>query len=199
MKPIFLSLVAVCCVAAPAHGGHCVGNFRSYGGYAVKAVFVQPYALVGSAIREEAIAERAAKLAVESYKAELRNEFKALKSDLFKFRGEGRIVFEGEGGSEGGEQPAGNAGDTDYPQGTGVALANNCIQCHGATKKEKGLDLTVGVTDPRIAAEIGLRVVTDDPALRMPPSGQLSDADRQKLFDLSVYLRKSLNVKGDQP
>lgn len=192
------ALIGLACLVIPAHGGHCVSNFRGHhGGYHQQyhhAKQVQAYYLVGQPIRDEAYDAKLLDKARQAFKADLAELKEALN---LRFRGEGRIVFEGEAGA-GTDVAVGDAAGGAMPDTVAAALTRSCVDCHGPTKQSGGLDLTKPISDARIAAEIGMRVVTDDAELRMPPAGTIEQEDRQAIFDYSVSVSKALR-KGATP
>jgi hypothetical protein len=53
------------------------------------------------------------------------------------------------------------------------------------------LDLSKPVFAKALAAEVFLRTFSNDPAIRMPPDGQLSDEERGELLRWSEQVLKS--------
>ncbi len=201
--PIWVPLIGLACLSVPAHGGDCVHGFRHHHGYrqhhVVKQLVVTPLYFAGAGLEQEALIERSTKKAVAeaitANDAKWQGVVQQLKADFLRFKAEGTFTINGEAAVDGVAEAAGGQA---LPDATAAAITRSCIDCHGPNKQSGGLDLTQPITDARIAAEIGTRVVSDDPEYRMPPSGTIEPADRQALFDYSVNLSKALRRVADQ-
>lgn len=122
MKRSLLSaLCASLLLAAPSIADHCqrqrvVIQSNGYGHSYRQAFVVQPLYQVGSALREEAIAQRAAELALQSLIQQLQEQ-------------------------QGVEQP----GVTPSQPSRAQAILNqNCVRCHAGANAKAGLDLSNG-------------------------------------------------------
>ena len=184
-----LCMIAAVCIGAgtPSKAGCFVGHRRQV--YRQKQNFypVAVYYQVGAGLREQSIADEAARKAIEGYAA----RFAALEQKLLQFRGRATIEFEGEASAEGGVSGGGVDIPPDAPQPPGNTpdgvlgiFASKCVRCHRAGH-ESGLDLTVPVNDADLAAQIFLRTFSDKENFRMPPDGNLTDEERQVLFEFA--------------
>ena len=183
----FIVGVMIAAFSLPSYGfaGCFVGHRRR--AIVVKQIFY-PVALyqVGSALREEAIAERAAQKAI----AENNQQWEARIGQLLRFRGEATLRFEGEaeagatsGGGVDSPPPPAPAPGGEPPADVLGIFATSCIRCHQPGNLGGGLDLTLPVTDPGTAAKIFLRTFSDDPGFKMPKQGDITDEQRQVIYE----------------
>jgi len=63
-----------------------------------------------------------------------------------------------------------------------AVLAANCVVCHGGASPQNGLNFTDDCTIVAQAARIKSRAVDANPSV-MPPTGAISNADKQKIVD----------------
>lgn len=200
-------LLIVLSPSAALAGGHC-GVFQQYKAAAVnhyQAVYHAPYVLyaaVGQETQVEAQVARAQKPLVEEIKglrgelAALRGEQKQAFSQLFKFRGQGTITFEG--GNDPTPTPKPDPKPNPNPQpepsagrgprlteGMQALLANTCAACHdGAKQKAFTLDGDSTLDEDR-SADIFARLWSDKQGFRMPPNGS-NEQMRQEANDWFV-------------
>ena len=153
----------------------------------VQQVFYPVYYQVGAGLREQAIADEAARKALAANNAQWEQRI----GQLLRFRGEATLRFEGE--AEAGVTASGGGVDTPPPPdpapGGGPPsdvlgiFATSCIRCHQPGNLGGGLDLTLPVTDPGTAAKIFLRTFSDDPGFKMPKQGDITDEQRQVIYE----------------
>ena len=190
----FVVGILIFAFAFPAHAyaGCFVGGRRQ--AFRRNQIFY-PVALyqVGAGLREQAIADEAARKAIEGYAA----RFTALEQRLLKFRGEATLRFEGEaetgataeGGVDSPPPPEPQPGAGSGPADVLGIFAASCVKCHQASNAGGGLDLTLPVTDPGVAAKIFLRAFSDEPGFKMPKQGDITDEQRQVIYNWAQTIR----------
>jgi len=175
MKALILSLVALLGLSTMLPAGDCrirqrfVSHHVSHGyghAFAVKhyaAPFVA-YWSVGSALREEAIAERAAQKAIEQFQLQLQQQ------------GGGNPVL---------SQSAGGINPTEhFPQ----LAKSGCVKCHNAEKASGGINLDVDSID-EYTAFLAMKAIAEG---QMPPGGPLADDVRAAYKTAAEGLRSQL-------
>lgn len=177
---------------ALAGHGSCVHR-AAYVKQFVAAVPV--YYAVGSGLREEAIATRAAEQAVAKALAENDAKWEQKVSQLFgslrasMISGKGTFTFQA-GSDDVQPTPQPTPVDpvpqpvTDGPAFTEAftkIVQTKCAKCHGADKPQKAID--PGNTDAARASLIFLKTFSADPAIQMPPPpGDLTEQEREQIF-----------------
>lgn len=158
---------------SPAEGGDCrirqrfVSHHVSHGyghAFAVKhyaAPFVA-YWSVGSALREEAIAERAAQKALEQFQLQLQQQGNPTLS----------------------QSAAGINPTEHFPQ----LAKNGCVKCHNAEKASGGINLDVDSID-EYTAFLAMKAIAEG---QMPPGGPLADDVRAAYKTAAEGLRSQL-------
>jgi hypothetical protein len=136
-----------------AAGDDCRTVLRSAGrsGHAVQRAEIERLVFfqVGSALREEAVAQRAAEIALARFLALLQPR----ASDGLRPSAVGE-------------------------EGSTSAVRRSCVSCHGGAAPEAGLDLAnLEKLSAADRLEAVARVVSDDPARRMPPGPGLAPAE----------------------
>ena len=182
----FIVGVMIAAFSLPSYGyaGCFVGHRRK--AIVVQQVFYPVYYQVGAGLREQAIADEAARKALAANNAQWEQRI----GQLLRFRGEATLRFEGEaeagatsgGGVDSPPPPAPAPGGGPPSDVLGI-FATSCIRCHQPGKLSGGLDLTLPVTDPGTAAKIFLRAFSDEPGFKMPKDRDISDEDRQVIYE----------------
>ncbi len=181
--------IALAVVLAPiqSHAGGCYYRQRAY---AVPVIY-QPFILyqAGSALREEAIATRAALLATAPLQAELAALRQEIAASRLQFRGQAVLQFQGEAAAEGTAGAGASVppptpapaptdpgqGDGDLAQPVAAIVQAHCLKCHNANKAEGKLDLSDLSTLTREQRLLAWSLCF---SAEMPKGGQpLSDAD----------------------
>jgi mono/diheme cytochrome c family protein len=151
MKPFLYGCLVVLVAVMPAYagghslnvvGGHCYS--APVKGYGYQQHYVKPYVYyvpgyqVGSALREEAIAERAAQKAIADYVDKLQANITA---DL-----KGKISVEFGASASGTSSGSTTSGPVSDDTGLGrvqqIVSANNCQSCHSPSGTMSSFDLT---------------------------------------------------------
>lgn len=173
MKAVLLSLVALLGLSTMLPAGDCrirqrfVSHHVSHGcghAFAVKH-YADPFVAywsVGSALREEAIAERAAQKALEQFQLQLQQQ-------------QGNPVL---------SQSAGINPTEHFPQ----LAKNGCVKCHNAEKASGGINLDVDSID-EYTAFLAMKAIAKG---QMPPGGPLADDVRAAYKAAAEELRSQL-------
>lgn len=187
MRPFVVGIMLVA-FAFPSYGfaGCFVGHRRK--AIVVQQVFYPVYYQVGAGLREQAIADEAARKALAANNAQWEQRI----SQLLRFRGTATLEFEGEaeagatsGGGVDSPPPPAPAPGGEPPADVLGVFAAKCVACHkpgGDGFAKSGLDLTLPVTDRAVASMIFARTFSQTAGVRMPPNGNISDEEIQTIF-----------------
>jgi hypothetical protein len=176
MKNILWGLALTMLWATPCQAGSYRAGQSHY--YRQRVVRIYPLYQVASALREEAVATKAAQKALEAFLKELNTS-------------QDQGTQKATSGCNCGSSKPENASTVAQPgEDSSVhPIFARCVSCH-RPGHASGLDLTAPVMDKNTAAEIFLRAFSDDPAVRMPPDGSLTDEQRGQLLRWAEQLLK---------
>ncbi|MCH8199460.1 MAG: hypothetical protein IIA54_05265 [Chloroflexi bacterium] len=109
MKRLMLAFAVLSLIGGPVLADHCARRVRVR-----RLAFVQPFYQVGSALREEAIAQRAAERALEAFT-------QRLKTGLAETASTPNVATNTQ---------------------VGAVFRKDCLRCHSGPGAERGLDLS---------------------------------------------------------
>ena len=192
MKPFLHGILVVLVTVMPVYASGYVGQAcyvqpvkgYGYGHYFKQQIVYVPGYQVGSALREEAIAEKAAQKAIADYVDHLQAKFQA---DL-----KGKISVEFGASSSGTTSGSTTSGPVTDDTGLGrvqqIVNQNNCQSCHSPSGTMSSFD----VTDVSKLTSAQLRKMSQLIRLgKMPPKGKgevVNDADSQWLDSYTAEL-----------
>jgi mono/diheme cytochrome c family protein len=145
-----MALAMLLAIEGGVEAGECRVVVRSHAAHRAHGVYA-PFALfqVGSALREEPIAERAAEIALARFLARIE-------------------AADGDGAL----QPS------TLKPGPSTLVRRSCVSCHGGAAPKAGLDLSnLAALSAGQRLKAVARVVSDEPARRMPPGKSLAPAE----------------------